>query len=125
MDDDPVMRRIGVHALGAVGGMSVVTAADGTEALAAIDLVVPDAILMDFLMPGMDGDEMLSILQSSPTTRDIPVVFLTGVDDDARRQALLAAGAVGCLGKPFDPMTLASELVAALRSVPAPDTVQS
>lgn len=116
VDDDALLRRLGEFALGQVGGMSVVTAASGPEALAAVERVVPDVILLDYMMPGMDGDEVLATLQSSPATRDIPVVFLTAIDDDEERQALLAAGAVGYLAKPFNPMTLAEDLKASLRS---------
>jgi CheY-like chemotaxis protein len=117
VDDDPMLRRLGDHALRELGGMSVVTAADGVEALAAVDRVAPDVILLDYLMPGMNGDEVLEILRSSRATRNIPVVFLTGVDDEEELWQLVEAGAVGCLGKPFDPNTLAEDLEAVLRPV--------
>ncbi|GMQ93269.1 MAG: response regulator [Acidimicrobiia bacterium] len=122
VDDDPVLRKLGDHALGELGGMSVVTAADGAEALAAVDRTAPDAILLDYLMPDMNGDAVLAILASSPATRNIPVVFLTGVDDEDELRQLLAAGAIGCLTKPFDPMTLAEDLKRVLRSAPHHDS---
>lgn len=116
MDDDSLMRRLGEYALGDVGGMTVTTASDGAAALAAVEVAAPDAILLDLMMPGMNGDQVLEVLQASPATRDIPVVFLTAIDSEAERQALVASGAVGCLAKPFDPKTLADEFRRALRS---------
>lgn len=110
VDDDALLRRLGEYALGEIGGITVDTAPDGSEALAAVGRVAPDAILLDYMMPGMDGDEVLAVLKSSPATWDIPVVFLTAVDDEDVHQSLLAAGAAGCLEKPFDPMTLADDL---------------
>lgn len=117
VDDDPVLRKLGDYALGELGGMSVVTAADGAEALAAVDRAAPEAILLDYLMPDMNGDEVLAVLASSPAARSIPVVILTAVDDEDELRRLLTAGAIGCLTKPFDPRTLAEDLRTILRSV--------
>lgn len=105
--------------------MSVVTAAGGVEALAAVDRALPDVILMDYLMPGMNGDEVLEILQSSHATRNIPVVFLTGIGDAAQLRKFVASGAAGYLTKPFNPMTLAEDLRAVLRSGPPHDPPRS
>lgn len=117
MDDDALLRRLGEYALSEVGGMSVELASDGAEALAAVERAVPDAILLDYMMPGMDGDEVLAVLQASSRTRDIPVVFLTAIDNADELQALHDAGAAGCLSKPFDPLTLADDLRSLLRGV--------
>ncbi|MFV1970067.1 MAG: response regulator [Acidimicrobiia bacterium] len=125
VDDDPLLRRLGDHALRDLGGMSVTTAADGVEALDLVDRVAPDAILLDYLMPGMNGDEVLAILQSSPATRNIPVVFLTAVEDEDELRRLVAAGAIGCLLKPFDPRTLAEDLESVLLRVPDHDVSPS
>lgn len=105
--------------------MSVVTAAGGAEALAAVDRALPDVILMDYLMPGMNGDEVLGILRSSLATRSIPVVFLTAIDDAVQLRKFVASGAAGCLAKPFNPMTLAEDLRAVLRSGPCHDPSRS
>lgn len=69
------------------------------------------------MMPGMDGDEVLAVFQASSRTRDIPVVFLTAMDNADELQALYTAGAVGYLSKPFDPLTLADDLRSLLRGV--------
>lgn len=117
VDDDALLRRLGEYALSEVGGMSVELASDGAEALAAVERAAPDAILLDYMMPGMDGDEVLAVLQASSRTRDIPVVFLTAIDNADELQALHAAGAAGYLSKPFDPLTLADDLRSLLRGV--------
>ena len=116
MDDDPVLRHLGSHALGTIGTMSVDTAKDGADALAMVEASQPDAIVMDFMMPGMDGDEVLAELQSSPLTASIPVIFLTGLGAEAQQEALQLPGAVGCISKPFDPLSLAQDVAALLVS---------
>jgi len=117
VDDDALMRRLGEFSLGELGNMSVVTAVDGYEALARAEEILPDVIVLDFEMPGMNGDEVLKVLLSSLTTRSIPVVFLTGIDNEDELNALIAAGAVGYIVKPFDPKTLAADLESILAEV--------
>ena len=73
-----------------------------------------DAILLDGMMPGLDGYETCRRLKSNPATAHIPVVFLTAKTQKAEVDQALALGAATCLMKPFDPMTLASELRSAL-----------
>ena len=117
VDDDALMRRLGEISLGEFGAMSVTTASDGPEALGMVEGLAPDVILLDFFMPGMNGDEVLKILRSSLATRSIPVVFLTALDNEEELAALVAAGAVGWIMKPFDPSALAEELEAILGHV--------
>ncbi len=66
----------------------------------------PDLILLDVLMPEMDGFEVCRRLKSEPSTREIPVVFLTGKSDQQERQQGMALGALGYLTKPVDPAVL-------------------
>ncbi len=73
-----------------------------------------DAILLDAMMPGLDGYETCARLKANPETADIPVVFLTARTQRSESERALALGAVACLAKPFDPMTLAAELRSAL-----------
>lgn len=117
VDDDALMRRLGEFSLGELGNMSVVTAVDGYQALARVEEILPDVIVLDFEMPGMNGDEVLKILRSSPCTRSIPVIFLTGIDNEDELNALITAGAVGYVVKPFDPRALAADLVSILAEV--------
>lgn len=125
VDDDAVMRKLGEYAFGRIGEMTVTCAASGEEALAAVAVERPDVIVMDFMMPGMNGDDVLAILQSRPDTRGIPVVFLSGIDDQERVDEWITSGATGCLAKPFDPTTLAVELEAVLRSCSVDDAIRS
>lgn len=124
VDDDPMMRRLGVHSLESIGGLSVTAAASGQEALAIVDELQPDVILLDYMMPEMDGDEVLAMLQRSSTTRHIPVVFLTGLEQGQQRDTLLTSGAVGWIPKPFDPGSLCTDLMAILGSPTATSVVQ-
>ena len=88
-------------------GMTVVEAADGREAIGVIQEAPPELVLLDVMMPVVDGWEVASQLASDPATRDIPVVFLSARasrEDMVRAQEL---GAVGYVVKPFDPIELA------------------
>jgi CheY-like chemotaxis protein len=76
VEDDPVSRRIVVARLQR-SGFTTVEAADGTQALARLAQSLPDAIVTDMAMPGMDGWELISRLQSDPRTADIPIVIFT------------------------------------------------
>ncbi|MEL7974690.1 response regulator [Isoptericola sp. F-RaC21] len=114
IDDDPSIREVAAVALRAVGGHEVHTAGDGTEGLEVARRVLPDAILLDVMMPVHDGPTVLGRLRGVPELRDVPVVFLTakvGAQDISRLDGL---GAVAVLTKPFDPMNLSAELAAAL-----------
>jgi CheY-like chemotaxis protein len=114
VEDDEDIRTVGELALGRVGGLEVRTAASGQEALDIACAEPPDVILLDVMMPGMDGPEVLQRLRENPGTREVPVVFLTAKahrDEIARLRAL---GVAGVLTKPFDPMALATELLAIL-----------
>lgn len=87
-------------------GMSVVEAADGREALEAVRKHQPELVLLDVMMPAVDGWQVASELGRDPATRDIPIVFLSARaarEDRARAQGL---GAVGYIVKPFDPVVL-------------------
>ena len=76
VDDDPEMRRILSKALGDIGVASKV-ASDGEEALSHIKTEIPDLVLLDLMMPRMDGFEVLSRLKDNPATRDIPVIVVS------------------------------------------------
>lgn len=84
-------------------GYTVLSAGSGNEAIAAIDTVLPDLILLDIMMPGMDGFEVIRWLKSKPRTGHIPVIFLTGNDDEASKMTAFDLGAVDYIVKPFNP----------------------
>lgn len=114
VDDDDNIREISSTTLELLGGWEVDTAAGGEEAIEAALSGQPDAILLDVMMPGMDGPATLAALRSDERTRGIPVVFLTAKVRPSEIERLSDLGAAAVLSKPFDPMGLATEISAAL-----------
>ncbi len=113
IDDEDDIRRIARLSLG-VGGMEVVEAGSGADGVLKAAAEKPDAVLLDMMMPVMDGPATLAALRGDPRTAAIPVVFLTAKALSAEVERLKALGARGVLTKPFDPMRLSSELRALL-----------
>jgi len=89
-------------------GYDVVSCANGTEALRIALERVPALVILDVEMPGLDGFAVTRALREDDTTRDIPVVLLTGHDDDVSVQAGRVAGATEYITKPFSPQALES-----------------
>ncbi|PYQ17650.1 MAG: hypothetical protein DMF79_17095 [Acidobacteria bacterium] len=110
IDDEDDIRRIACLSLSRVGKMEVVDASGGPEGVRKAASERPDAILLDVMMPGLDGPATLSALRSNPATAEIPVVFLTAKAMASEIERLLGLGARGVLTKPFDPMSLPQEL---------------
>ncbi len=110
VDDDETIREVAQMALEVVGGWRVTTVSSGGEALRVAADTQPDAILLDVMMPVLDGPAILSELQTDRQTREIPVVFLTAKVTPGREGEWEADGAVGTIAKPFDPMTLADDV---------------
>lgn len=110
VDDDDDIRAVASMALSVVGGLRVSTAASGPEALRLAAEKSPDAILLDVMMPDMDGPSTVALLKREISTRNIPVILLT-----AKLQAHdpTQPGEIdvhGVIPKPFDPMTLAGQV---------------
>jgi len=114
VDDDADIRAIGEIALSQVGGWTVTTAAGGEEAVPAARATRPDVILLDMMMPGLDGMQTLAALRADDETAAIPVLFMTAKLLPSEIGAYLDAGARGVIAKPFDPLTLPDEIRAAL-----------
>ena len=91
-------------------GFTVVTADNGLEALERVAEVKPDVVLLDWMMPEMDGFETCQRLKSDQETRSIPVIFLTAKVQEAEVARAMALGAAGCIAKPFDAMTLGEQI---------------
>ena len=106
VDDEVDIRRIAALSLSGVGGMEVVQASGGSEGIRKAREDRPDVILLDMMMPGLDGLATFRTLRSDPETSAIPVVFLTAKAMSAEVDRLRALGARGVLIKPFDPMAL-------------------
>src|SRR5258708_4907289 len=115
VDDEDDIREVAQVSLELVGNYEVLTAANGRDGLERARSDKPDAILLDVMMPDMDGPTTLAELRADPETHDIPVVFLTAKTQTMERARLAELGAAGILTKPFDPLKLAAELAATLR----------
>jgi two-component system response regulator MprA len=94
-------------------GFQVEAAADGPQGLAAAQRIIPDLIILDIMLPGMDGLEVCRRLRSNPTTQDVPILMLTAKDDVRDRITGLDTGADDYLTKPFS----FEELVARIRAI--------
>ena len=114
VDDDDDIREVGQLALELGSDWTVVTASSGAIGLEQAKSVHPDAILLDVMMPGMDGPTTLQHLRADPSTCDIPVVFLTAKVRSSDRDTLAALGVAAVLAKPFDPVALPGQLAQAL-----------
>lgn len=114
IDDEKDVRYVARISLGRIGGMTVIEASGGEEGIARAKSEHPDFILLDMMMPGMDGSATFHALRQDEETSSIPVVFLTAVAKVAEVQRLRDLGARGVVLKPFDPITLAADLNAIL-----------
>jgi two-component system OmpR family response regulator len=113
VEDNADIRTITKAALEMVGGMKVRACESGAEALAAVTEFQPQLVLLDVMMPDMDGPGVLERLRRNPETTAIPVVFLTAKAGAGEADRLRALGALEVLTKPFDPMTLHEKVRAA------------
>jgi CheY-like chemotaxis protein len=113
-DDEDDIRTILRVALSLDGDLDVHFVTSGAEALSEARARSYDAIMLDGMMPGLDGYETCRRLKQDPATAQIPIVFLTAKTQREETQRALALGAIACLTKPFDPLTIAGELRRAL-----------
>jgi CheY-like chemotaxis protein len=106
VEDEADIRTVATLALQAVGGFTVTSVSSGHEALETARTFVPDLILLDVMMPGLDGPATLHALRAQPQTTEIPVMFVTAKVQPQEVAELRALGALGVIAKPFSPMTL-------------------
>lgn len=109
VDDDPDLRSLVRHVLESTAGCEVASCASGREALSVIPAFHPDLILMDALMPDMDGLQTIRALRRRMSLEDVSVVFATGLDDEDSL-APLRAECDAVITKPFDALALAGWL---------------
>ena len=114
VDDEDDIREVATLSLQSVGGWDVRQARSGADALAAAREERFDAILLDVMMPELDGPSTLAALRDSGVIDGVPVIFLTAKVQPADRRMLEATGAAGIIAKPFDPMQLPSQIAAVL-----------
>src|SRR6185436_1408172 len=97
-DDEDFLRLLVKETL---TGYRVIEARDGDEALELVLESAPDLLILDWMMPGRHGPAVLEAIRNDPSTRDLPVLMMTAKSGAAERAQLLAAGATGCMSKPF------------------------
>lgn len=110
VDDEPDIRELIRLSLERLGGHEVLACASGPEALRRIGTTEIDGVLLDVQMPGMDGPQVLQALRSAPQGADVPVAFLTASVLEVQMADLQSLDVRGVVRKPFDPLTLASEV---------------
>ncbi|MAF13095.1 two-component system response regulator [Candidatus Poribacteria bacterium] len=115
IEDEPDIQTVVKFALEATGGHDVIVADDGLQGLEAARTERPDVILLDVMMPRMDGHELLWLLKASDKTSGIPVIFLSAKAQQKDVEAGLDLGADGYLTKPFDSRTLSDQVDAIVK----------
>jgi DNA-binding response OmpR family regulator len=115
VDDDPVIQKL-LSVNFEMEGYNVLTASDGLEGLDAVSANRPDLVLLDVMMPRMDGVEVAKRLKADEATRDIPIILLSAKAQSADIEKGLAAGADDYVTKPFDPLELLDKVTALIDS---------
>lgn len=110
IDDDDAIRKVGALALRAVGKFELEVAADAVSGLALARTFEPDVVVMDMMMPGVDGLTAMRQMRDDPALAPLPVIFLTAKVQRSEIEHYLAQGALGVIQKPFDPMQLPGQV---------------
>jgi len=113
VDDDIGIRRIVQLSLNTIANWEVLLASSGSEGVAIAEAELPDAILLDVMMPGMDGIETLSKMQANPATKLIPIILLTAKSKVSAEKPFNNIAIAGIITKPFK----APQLVTQIRSI--------
>ena len=118
VEDDVDIQRIARMSLERIGKMTVEIVGDPTEAIAAMTAFRPDLVLLDWMMPRMDGPTLFRAMKQRPETRSLPVVFITAKASQIELDELTALGAAGAISKPFSPKDLPDQLRAIWSKLP-------
>lgn len=118
VDDEPDIREVVALSLSLDPGIELLLCGSPEEALHAAGGFAPDLIMLDVMMPVMDGPSLMAALRTVPGLRETPVIFCTARTQEREADRLRALGASGIIEKPFDPMHLARR-VRALAAVPS------
>jgi two-component system OmpR family response regulator len=118
VEDDEDIQRIARVSLERIGKMTVEIIGDPTAAIAAMAAFGPDLVLLDWMMPGMDGPALFRAMKERPETSALPVVFITAKASQTELDELTALGAVGAISKPFSPTDLPDQLKAIWAKLP-------
>lgn len=112
VEDEQDIQEVARLSLETIGSFTVQVCNSGKDALTEAPVFKPDLILLDVMMPGMDGLATLKTLRQSPNTdiNNIPVIFMTAKAQAHEMKNYITSGAIGAISKPFDPMTLAEQI---------------
>ena len=110
IDDEDDIREVAALSLEATAGWQVITAPSGAKGIEAAIAEQPDVILMDVMMPGVDGPTTFRQMQQTPAIVHIPVLLLTAKVQGIDKRRFADLGVAGVLFKPFDPLTLADQI---------------
>ncbi len=110
VDDDADIREIVEMSLSLDGALRVATSAGGEQALAVMRQQPPDLVVLDVMMPGMDGPTVLRRMRADPALESIPVIFMTAKSAAAEVARFIELSAIGVIAKPFDPMALGGQV---------------
>lgn len=110
VEDDDDIRRIVRVSLERIGKMTVEVVGDPMLAIEAMKKSVPDLVMLDWMMPGMDGPTLFKKMKEHPETAALPVVFITAKASQSELDDLVRMGAVGTISKPFNPKDLPDQL---------------
>jgi CheY-like chemotaxis protein len=114
IDDEEDIREVAALSLETVAGWDVMVAGSGAAGIAKARESHPDAILLDVMMPGMDGPTTFREMRTVPEIADIPVILLTAKVQAADQKRFSDLGVAAVMFKPFDPLILAQEIASAL-----------
>lgn len=112
VDDEPDIREVVQISLGLIGDLSIHVCESGERALQMLPQIGPDLVLLDVMMPGMDGPTTLRSMRATPAYADIPVVFMTAKAMPQEIARFKELGAAAVIPKPFDPMQLGHQVMA-------------
>ena len=114
IDDEDDIREVAALSLESIAGWQVIVSSSGAEGIARAAEQRPDAILLDVMMPGMDGPATFRELRKNPATAHIPVLLLTAKVQGADKRMFADLGVDAVLLKPFDPLTLSTQIAGVL-----------
>jgi two-component system OmpR family response regulator len=109
-EDEPDIQSIAQMALEMMGGYTLKVCNNGQEALEAAEAFAPDLILLDVMMPSMDGPTAFQQMRKIPSLANVPVIFMTAKVQSQEVEAYKAMGAIDVIAKPFDPMILSETI---------------
>lgn len=112
VEDEPDIQTVALMALETIGGFTVQACSSGQEALEAAPEFEPDLVILDVMMPGMDGPATMQALRKLPATANVDMIFMTAKVQSQEIERYLEMGAVDVIAKPFDPMALATQVQA-------------